>query len=106
MRQIVATTATLALLGLLGVAAFVYTGVYDVGADEKHWGVTYRFMEMVRMQSIRAHAADIQTPASLDDQDRVLAGAVHFATHCAICHSAPGAEAEDLAQGMYPEPPA
>ncbi|MBX9846277.1 MAG: cytochrome c [Xanthobacteraceae bacterium] len=106
MRQIIATMAAIALLGLLGGAAFVYTGVYDVGADEKHWGITYRLIEKVRMQSIRAHAADIHAPGSLDDQDRVLAGAVHFATHCAICHSAPGAEAEDLAKGMYPEPPA
>jgi mono/diheme cytochrome c family protein len=105
MKKIIATLVAVALIAALGGAAFVYSGVYNVAADEEHWGITYRIMETVRIQSIRAHAAGVNAPANLADQDRILAGTVHFATHCATCHSAPGVNADDLAEGMYPKPP-
>lgn len=105
MRQIIGTLIGLTALGALGGIAFVYSGAYNIGADEPHWSMTYRVMETVRVRSIKAHAANIAVPANLGDQDRILAGAVHFATHCAICHSAPGVKASDLAEGMYPKPP-
>lgn len=105
MGKIIGTLIGLAVVGALGGIAFVYFGIYDVGADEPHWSVTYRIMETARARSIKAHAANIVVPANLGDQNRILAGAVHFATHCAICHSAPGVQAGDLAEGMYPKPP-
>ncbi len=106
MRHIIGIILAIILIALLGGAAFVYSGIYNVGADEAHWDVTYRLIQIGRTQSIRAHAAGIKTPADLDKQNRILAGAVHFSTHCAACHSAPGAQAQDMAEGMYPKPPA
>ncbi len=104
--MIVATMGALALAGALGGFAFVYSGFYDIGAGEPHWQITLSgpgdrtppFHQVSR-------GGDIVPPTNLGDQDRILAGAVHFATHCAICHSAPGAKAKDLAEGMYPKPP-
>jgi mono/diheme cytochrome c family protein len=101
----IGTLAALVAAGAVGGIAFVYSGFYDVGADKPHWPITHRILETVRHRSIKAHAAGITAPANLGDQDRITAGAVHFATHCAICHSAPGVKAGDLAQGMYPKPP-
>lgn len=105
MKKAIRTLVGLVAIALVGGATFIYSGVYNVGADETHWSMTYRLMETVRVRSIKARAAGIAVAPNLDDQDRVLAGAVHFSTHCAICHSAPGVEAGDMAQGMYPKPP-
>lgn len=105
MGKIVGTLIGVAAVAALGGIAFVYFGVYNVGADEPHWSVTYQIMETARARSIKARAANITVPDNLSDQDRILTGAVHFATHCAICHSAPGVQASDLAEGMYPKPP-
>lgn len=105
MGKIIGTLIGLAVVGALGGIAFLYFGIYNVGADEPHWSVTYRIMETARARSIKAHAGNVVVPANLGDQDRILAGAVHFATHCAICHSAPGVQAGDMAEGMYPKPP-
>jgi mono/diheme cytochrome c family protein len=62
-------------------------------------------METARMRSIKVHAAGIQAPDDLANHARVVAGTSHFAEHCASCHTAPGVEAGDMADGMYPKPP-
>jgi mono/diheme cytochrome c family protein len=105
MRKIIGTLVGVTALGALGGIGFVYSGAYDIGADQPHWAMTSRFLEIVRIRSVKAHAANIALPSNLGDQARILAGAVHFASHCAICHSAPGVAASDLAEGMYPKPP-
>ena len=81
-------------------------GVFNVAANDPHWPITYRIMEIVRIQSIKTRAAGIKAPSNLSDHARIIAGTAHFADHCATCHSAPGVEAADMAGGMYPKPPA
>ena len=104
-RATIATTAALAGAAVVGGALFLYSGAYDVGADAPHWPVTYRILDEARVRSIKAHADGIAAPADLGSQARVVAGTAHFAAHCAVCHSAPGVDAEDMADGMYPKPP-
>jgi hypothetical protein len=58
------------------------------------------------MRSIQAHAARIAVPANLSDETRIIIGTEHFAAHCASCHSAPGVPRDEIAEGMYPKPPA
>jgi mono/diheme cytochrome c family protein len=105
MRKIIGTLLVLAVLGVAGAAAFIYSGAYNIAADDPHWPVTYRLMQTARDRSIKAHAAGIAPPADLGTEARVVAGTSHFSEHCSTCHSAPGVEAEDLAEGMYPKPP-
>ena len=105
MLTVLVTVAALAGAAVLGAAAFVYSGAYDVAATAPHWPVTYRLMEAARVRSIKAHAAGIMPPADLDSQVRIVNGTSHFAEHCAMCHAAPGVEAQDLAEGLYPKPP-
>jgi len=89
-----------------GIAALIYSGAYNVAASEPHWSPTIRLLEVARRQSVRAHAATIQPPADLGESERVVAGTAHYAEHCATCHAGPGVEADDMAEGMYPKPPA
>jgi len=105
MRKIIGTFVVLAVLGVAGAVAFIYSGIYNVAADDPHLPITYWALQTARDRSIKVHAAGIVPPADLDSQARIVAGTSHFSTHCAECHSAPGVEAEDLAEGMYPKPP-
>ena len=105
MRNIIATIVVLAILGVGGAAAFIYAGAFDVAATDKHSNIVYAVLQTARVRSIKVHAGGIVPPADLDSHARVVNGTSHFAEHCAMCHSAPGVEAQDLADGMYPKPP-
>ena len=105
MKTVILSVAAAALAASLFAGACIYLGIFDVAADDPHWPVTYRIMEAARIRSIEVHAAAIQAPSNLDDHARIVGGTSHFAEHCAACHSAPGVEADDMAEGMYPKPP-
>jgi mono/diheme cytochrome c family protein len=102
-KWIIATTSIILLL-ILGAAAFIYGGVYNVAATDPHWRIVYQLIDTIRVRSIKAHAAGIQTPAGLDADDKIVMGTDHYAAHCAVCHGAPGVPKGEIAQGLYPQP--
>ena len=97
------TTGVLIALLVAGVA-FVYSGLYNVAADDPHWSVTERMLESMRMNSVHRRARDIEPP-KLDDAQLISKGAGQYAEMCAICHLAPGVKSTPAQQGLYPEPP-
>src|SRR5260370_42146858 len=105
MRAIIASVIIAGLLVLLGGFAVIYTGAYDVAATAPHWPVTRWVMETARIRSIKAHAAGIQVPPNFYDPANGPMGGEDFATHCAVCHGAPGVPKGDIARGLYPPPP-
>src|SRR5437870_6211194 len=105
MRTIIATVGAVIVIAILGGLGFVYSGVYHVGATDRHWDLTYWLLNTARARSIEAHAAGIRVPPGFDDQDKIVMGTEHFAAHCAVCHGAPGVPKGDIAKGLYPQPP-
>ena len=89
---------------LAGAFIFVYSGAYNIAADEPHWGVTQKILDSVRSRSIQVRARDIQPP-NLDDPKLVRIGAGQYVEMCVICHLAPGASNSAIRQGLYPVPP-
>jgi mono/diheme cytochrome c family protein len=106
LKTIIESIIALVFMVLAGGAVFVYSGIYNVAATEPHWSATRWLIEKARVQSIKAHAAGIAAPADLPTRTRIVAGASHFSEHCVGCHAGPGVEADDMAEGMYPKPPA
>ncbi len=104
MRTVILTLLTALGVAILGGFAFIYSGVYDVGATRPHWPLTYWAMETVRMHSVKAHAAGIVPPPWIAEETKVVEGTAHFAAHCASCHGAPGVPPGDIADGLYPRP--
>ncbi|MBE0703632.1 MAG: cytochrome c [Afipia sp.] len=102
-RWIVATLIMLLALGG-GVFLFVFTGAFNVAADEPHWEVTRRLLEVVRDRSIEVRSRNIEVPNLQDDQ-LVLKGAGQYAAMCANCHLAPGKPGSEIRPGLYPKPP-
>lgn len=90
--------------GALVVGAFVYSGVYPVGADDTHTRLIHWLLETLRERSIARAAAPISVPP-LDDPDLLLAGGPDYNEMCAQCHLTPGRTETDLSVGLNPAPP-
>jgi mono/diheme cytochrome c family protein len=89
---------------IVGGAALVLSGIYNVGADVPHWRVTFLILEAVRDRSISVHSKDIKVPP-LNEESLVQKGFPHFHEMCRLCHGAPGYPREEFADGLYPNPP-
>jgi hypothetical protein len=87
-----------------GIAAFAYSGVYDVGASSPHNGLSNWFMSTTSRSSIRRKASNIDVPY-LDDDGLVLAGVNDFDAMCVGCHGAPGQSPAAVGQGLNPPAP-
>jgi mono/diheme cytochrome c family protein len=106
MAKASATAVFVLLLLLVGLAGiFIYSGMYNVGADVPHWRVVEGMLETVRDRSIARHAPGIAVPGNLNDPKRIAAGAGLYDEMCTGCHLGPGVERSELSQGLYPAAP-
>jgi len=96
---------TLAVIAALAGISFIWFGVFNVAANDKHWGITTEFLEIVRNRSINSRAGDITAPANLKDESRVERGTANYDAMCAQCHLAPGLKTSELFEGLNPKPP-
>jgi mono/diheme cytochrome c family protein len=92
------------VVALMGAVVFVYTGVFNVAADEPHSKPFFWLAEAARERSIAARAKGIEVP-KLDDPDFISTGGADYNEMCTGCHSKPGIEASELGAAMYPQPP-
>lgn len=95
--------AALLVAGLAG--AFVYAGVYNIGADAPHSRFVYWALENLRDRAIAHHAREVVVPGELGDAKRIATGAGLYAEMCSGCHLAPGMEKTEISQGLYPAAP-
>jgi mono/diheme cytochrome c family protein len=96
----VASVAAGAVLGI-----FVWSGLYNIGADDTHTKPVYALLQAMREQSINRHASSIKVP-DLTDAALIRQGAGNYDSMCTGCHLAPGMESTELSKGLYPAPPA
>jgi mono/diheme cytochrome c family protein len=101
---IITTTTTLVVIGIVGIGAFVYSGIYNIGADDHHTRPVYALMRTLRERSIESRAKDLRVP-NLDDPQLILKGAGQYAAMCTGCHLAPGMADSEIRPGLYPQPP-
>lgn len=105
MRRMIQTLAALALLGLLGAAAVVGLGLYNVSAQVGHMpGVSWVLHTTFR-NSVKLRAPSMEAAPDLSDPDLVALGAGHYATACAPCHASPGTDRSATMRAMNPVPP-
>lgn len=104
MRKFIIPAASLAVGAAIGVTGFVYSGMYDIGADVPHWSSTMRVVETLRDRSILRRSKEVQVP-DLDNPELILKGAGQYAAMCVDCHLAPGLMSSEIRAGLYPQPP-
>jgi mono/diheme cytochrome c family protein len=100
----IATILGAGVIAVVAAATFVYSGVYDIGADTPHSRPVLAIMEMARSRSIARHARDIQAP-DLGDAGLILKGAGQYAAMCTQCHLKPRMKDSEIRPGLYPRPP-
>ena len=99
---------SLSILSGIAVAAatgFVWSGIYNIGADDAHTKPVYAVLQALRERSIDARAQKLQLPANLNDPLRIRQGAGNYDAMCTGCHLGPGMQETELSKGLYPKPP-
>ena len=104
-RHSLATIAVLAVASLLSIGVFIWSGLYNIGADDTHTRPVYSVLQMLRERSIQARADGIEPPPDLLDAARIRQGAGNYDAMCMGCHLAPGMAGTELSKGLYPAPP-
>lgn len=104
MTKVIGAAILAVVIVLAGAGAFMFSGVYDIGADTPHWTLTRKAIEIVRDRAIAVRANDIQVP-DLTGEQLILKGAGQYAAMCANCHLAPGKSESEIRPGLYPQPP-
>ena len=106
-RHLPSTAFVLLLLMVVAAFAgiFVYTGLYNIGADAPHSKFVYGALDQLRERAIAHHSRNVVPPADLNSTQRIQAGAGLYAEMCTGCHLGPGVERSELSQGLYPQAP-
>ena len=100
------TLMVLAVAALILVAGFIWSGLYNIGADDQHTRPVYALLQVMRDRSISVRANKLHPPPNLNDAAMIRQGAGNYAAMCAGCHLAPGMGPTELSKGLYPAPPA
>jgi mono/diheme cytochrome c family protein len=95
--------ATVAFMSV-GVAIFIGSGVYNIGADDHHTALVLVAVQELRERSIGVRADAIDVPR-LEDPSKISMGAARYSALCVGCHLAPGLTKSELRKGLYPHPP-
>lgn len=104
-RHCTITVFVLALVALLGAGVFLWSGIYNIGADDAHTRPVYSMLEMLRDRSITARSKELHPPPDLNDPALIRQGAGNYDSMCTSCHLGPGMEENELSRGLYPKPP-
>jgi mono/diheme cytochrome c family protein len=99
------TLTLLAIAGPLIVGGYIWSGIYNVGADDPHTRPAHALLQTMRQRSIARRANSIEVP-DLSDPALIRQGAGNYDSMCVGCHLAPGMEDTELSKGLYPAPPA
>jgi mono/diheme cytochrome c family protein len=94
----------LVLAGLGALLGWLWWSV-DVAATHPHAAFVEEILHETVEHAVRRSAAAIVAPG-LDEAAVVADGAHHYFPMCEGCHAGPEVEASEIAQGLYPAPPA
>lgn len=101
-RHLLAAGIAIGVLAI-GIGGFVWSGLYNIGADDPHWAPTRMLIDNLREHSIAARMVDVAVP-NLEDPQRIRLGAVNYSAMCTGCHLSPGVEDTEIRPGLYPMP--
>lgn len=93
---------------MLGVVVLVplivaATGIISVSAQGSP-GLIDAFLDFASTQSIAFHAPAGKNPFA-EDTVAIAEALPHYKEMCVVCHSAPGLERSEIAEGLHPDPP-
>jgi mono/diheme cytochrome c family protein len=90
-------------IGIFGIAIFIYSGAFNIAADEPHWQLTVKLLDALRDRSVKVRSDALTT--DLSNETSIRLGAGNYDAMCIACHLRPGMEESELSRGLYPKPP-
>ena len=98
-------SVVLTLLALLALSlVFIYSGWYNVSANEPESGIVEWVLNTTKDKSIESRSKDITVP-DLNDSSMIIEGFEHYNEMCVGCHGAPGNEETELTKALNPPAP-
>ena len=104
-RKTLLTLVVLAVVAVAAIAGFIWSGFYNVAANDPHTAPVYSLLETMRERSIKTRASKLEAPSDLMDRDRIIQGSGNYNAMCMGCHLAPGMDGTEMSRGLYPAPP-
>jgi len=104
MKSLITAAVVLLIVGAGAAFGLLWSGSYNVAADEPHSLAVLRLLEIGRERSVAVRAAVVQVP-DLSNPDLLRRGAGNYAAMCEGCHLRPGMDDTELRRGLYPQPP-
>jgi mono/diheme cytochrome c family protein len=104
LKHHIVALVTLSSVLTIGAGVFVYSGLYNIGADDYHTKPVFMVLQTLRDHSIQHRSKDLIVP-NLEDPQLILKGAGQYAAMCTSCHLAPGMHDSEIRPGLYPQPP-
>jgi mono/diheme cytochrome c family protein len=92
------------LLVVLGAAAFLATGSFNVAATLPPGSVEKQVAAMALSRSVQRRAPTAKNPLA-GSADAVRAGMAHYKEMCVTCHGAPGVDPSEIGEGLNPPAP-
>ena len=97
--------AVIRVLTLLAIfLLFIYSGWYNVSANEQENGIMKWVLNTTKDRSIESRSKDITVP-DLNDSSMLKEGFEHYNEMCVSCHGAPGLEETEVSVGLNPKAP-
>ncbi|MGH8085852.1 MAG: c-type cytochrome [Lysobacter sp.] len=87
------------------IGIFIWSGFYNIGADDTHTRPVHAVLQALRERSIEVRASELEPPLDLLAEARIRQGAGNYNAMCVGCHLAPGMAGTELSKGLYPAPP-
>ncbi len=104
-RKTLLTLIALSVVAVLAIGGFIWSGFYNVAADDPHTAPVYAVLEIMRERSVQVRADRLQVPGTLLDPARITQGSGNYNAMCMGCHLAPGMAGTEMSRGLYPAPP-
>lgn len=98
------TTIVVLVILAIGAGFFVYSGIYNVAADDPHTKPVFAILQTLRNRSIHVRSESLVMP-NLGDPQVIFKGAGQYAAMCTQCHLTPSVKDSEIRPGLYPQPP-
>src|SRR4051812_111475 len=106
MKKVIVAATLLFIIELLVMIGVIYSGVYDISTSNRETGIIRWVLNTSVVRSVKHHARGVETPTNLADPGIVQDGFKHYQEMCVQCHGAPGTDAGEIANGLWPTAPA
>jgi mono/diheme cytochrome c family protein len=103
-KHVLVTVAVIALLGALGAAGVIFSGLFNVAATVADSPPLRWMFVTVREGSIKLHARNIQAPP-VADAEHLANGFKIYREDCVMCHTPVGRQPGPMALGFNPQAP-